>query len=98
VRELGKPQVPGTPIGVRVTRHPTSGRPIVAWPYVWGAARYEVWRSGVSRRPVRKLGTTKVMRWVDATAARTGSYYYFVRALNSAGKSPIGKPGVSAPR
>ncbi|HSL63974.1 MAG TPA: VCBS repeat-containing protein, partial [Gaiellaceae bacterium] len=72
--QRGKAIRPGPPAGVRVTTDPASGRRVVAWPYVWGAARYEVWRDG------RRVAGTKLMRWVD-TAAPPGARYA-VRALN----------------
>jgi hypothetical protein len=67
---------PGTPTDVRVTTDPATGQVVVAWPYVWGAARYEVWRSG------RRIGVTRSMRFVDTSPA---SSPYTVRAVNSAG-------------
>jgi FG-GAP-like repeat len=75
----GRPVKPGPPAEVRVTRDPASGKTVVAWPYDWGAARYEVWRSG------RRIGVTRLTRFVDTTAVPGSTYR--VRALNSAGAS-----------
>ena len=97
VRELGPPQKPGTPGGVRITKA-ANGRPILAWPYVWGAAQYEIWRSGVARKPGKKIATVKPMRFVDRTAVPGRAYYYSVRAVNPAGKSAFSKPGTRSPR
>jgi len=89
--QRGKAIRPGAPAGVRVTTDPATGRRVVAWPYVWGAARYEVWRDG------RRVARTKLMRWVD-TAAPPGARYA-VRALNAAGVSAFSAPAslVAAP-
>lgn len=98
VREVGKAQRPGIPAGVRVTRDAVTGRSIVAWPYVWGAARYEVWRSGTAGKPGKKLATIRPTRFVDKTAVSGHAYYYSVRALNVSGSSTISRPGVRSPR
>ena len=98
VRETGRPQRPGTPIAVRVTRDVATGRPVVAWPYVWGASSYEVWRSGTASKPGKKVTTIRPMRYVDKTAVAGRAYYYAVRALNTAGKSAFSRPGVRTMR
>ena len=49
--QRGKAVRPGMPTEVRVTTDPETGRVVVAWPYVWGAARYEVWKDGRRARP-----------------------------------------------
>jgi hypothetical protein len=98
VREIGPPQRPGTPTAVRVTREGGTGRPVVAWPYVWGAARYEVWRSGTAGKPGKKLATIRLMRYVDKTAVSGRSYYYAVRALNMTGRSAFSRPSVRTSR
>jgi len=77
--QLGKPLRPGLPTGVRVTRDPATGQTVIAWPYVWGAARYEIWRSGTL------LAVTHLMRYVDSGSSQNSSYT--IRAVNSAGKS-----------
>jgi hypothetical protein len=87
VHEVGRPERPGPPAGVRATRNPVTGELVVAWPYDWGAARYEVWRSTSSGTRGKKLIQTRLTRFVDTTAAAGRSYYYSVRALNNGGKS-----------
>ena len=82
--QRGKAIRPGTPMDVRVTTDPETGRVVVAWPYVWGAARYEVWKDG------RRLAQTKATRVVDATAAPGARYA--VRALNPGGASAFSAP------
>lgn len=95
VRELGPPQRPGAVSGVRVTRDAASRRPVVAWPYVWGAARYEIWRSGAARKAGTKIATTRLLRFVDKTALRDRRYYYSVRAVNAAGVGGLSVPPVT---
>ena len=77
--QRGKAIRPGTPTDVRVTTDPETGGVVVAWPYVWGAARYEVWKDG------RRLARTKAARLIDP-AASPGARYT-VRAMNPAGAS-----------
>ena len=87
VREIGAPRRPGTPTGVRVTRDPASGDAVVSWPYVWGAARYEVWRS--TGGSATRIAVTRLMRHVDTTAAAGVAYSYAVRAVNGSGASRL---------
>jgi hypothetical protein len=58
IHEVGGPEPPGPPSEVRAERDPVTGKLVVAWPYNWGAARYEVWRSTA----VGKLGSTRPVR------------------------------------
>jgi hypothetical protein len=83
-KQLGKPPPPGPPAQTRVSTDPTTGRLVVAWPYVWGATSYEIWRSGT------RLGTTHTTRFVDSTAAPGTTYTYTVRATNTSGRSAFG--------
>jgi hypothetical protein len=87
-RQLGKPLPPGPPAQTRVDTDPATGRLVVAWPYVWGASSYEVWRSGT------RLGTTRQTRFVDTTAAAGATYSYSVRALNKQGRSILGPTAI----
>jgi VCBS repeat protein len=82
--QRGKAIRPGTPEAVRVTTDPATGRRVVAWSYVWGAASYDVWRDGA------RLSRTKRMRVVDP-AAPPGARYA-VRAVNAAGASAFSAP------
>jgi hypothetical protein len=86
-RQQGKPVRPGTPVHVRVTRDPTTSQVVVAWPYVWGANRYEVWRSG------KRIAVTKRMRYVDPTGTEGSSYT--IRASNAGGTSTQSAPVVA---
>jgi hypothetical protein len=83
-RQRGKPLPPGPPAQTRVSTDPADGQLVVAWPYVWGATSYEVWRGGV------RVGSTRLTRFVDASAVRNTTYTYTVRALNSSGHSAFG--------
>jgi hypothetical protein len=83
-RQLGKPLPPGPPPQTRVTTDPATGQFVVAWPYVWGATSYEVWRSGT------RLGTTRQTRFVDTMAAAGATFSYSVRAVNKQGRSAFG--------
>jgi hypothetical protein len=98
VREADAPRLPGVPRGVRVTRDATSGRPVVSWPYVWGAARYEVWRSTTASNPGQRIATTRLMRFVDATVSTGTAYQYSIRALNGSGGSGFSEPAATPAR
>jgi hypothetical protein len=83
-RQLGKPLPPGQPTQTRVTTDPATGQLVVAWPYVWAATSYQVWRSGT------RLGTTRQTRFVDTTATAGSTYSYSVRAVNKQGSNGFG--------
>lgn len=72
---------------VRAERDPATRKLTIAWPYDWGASRYEIWRSPSAGKLGAKLGATRLTRFVDNTAMPGDSYHYAVRALNSAGRS-----------
>ncbi len=90
-RQAGRPIRATAPSDVRVTKDPFTGRLVVAWPYVWGGARYEVWRSTSAARRGARIGTTRRMRLVDRTAVLGRTYYYSVRAVSRAGVSGFGR-------
>jgi hypothetical protein len=83
-QQRGRPLPPGPPMDTRVSRDPVTGQLVVAWPYVWGATSYEVWRSGI------RLGVTRTTRFVDKTPLAGSPQVYMVRALNSQGRSAFG--------
>jgi FG-GAP-like repeat len=83
-RQRGKPLPPGSPAETRVSTDPATGQRVVAWPYVWGATLYQVWRSGT------RIGITRQTRFVDTTGVVGSSQVYTVRAANSQGRSAFG--------
>jgi len=83
-RQRGKPLAPGRPAETRVSTDPVTGQRVVAWPYVWGATSYEVWRSG------SRIGSTRQTRFVDATGVAGSSHVYTVRAVNNQGRGAFG--------
>jgi hypothetical protein len=83
-RQRNTPLPPGPPAATRVSIDPATGQTVIAWPYVWGATSYQVWRSGT------KLGTTRQTRLVDTSTVAGTSYEYSVRALNNQGQSAFG--------
>ena len=83
-QQRGKPLRPGPPLNTRVSTDPATGKLVVAWPYVWGATSYEIWRSGTL------LGVTRSTRFVDKTGVAGSSQLYMVRAVNSQGRSAFG--------
>jgi hypothetical protein len=83
-QQLGKPLRPGPPSQTRVCTDPATGQLVVAWPYVWGATSYQVWREG------SLIATTPQTRYVDTSAVRGQTYTYTVRALNKSGRSASG--------
>jgi FG-GAP-like repeat len=86
VRELGGPEPPAPPSGVRAVHDPATGSLVISWSYDWGAAQYEIYRSLTPGTTGTKLATTRLMRFVDPHPS-AGPAYYTVRAANAAGDS-----------
>jgi len=90
-RQRGQAIRPGPPVETRVSTDPADQHLVIAWPFVWGATSYEVWRSGV------QIGVTRTTRFVDTAGSVGALNTYVVRAVNKAGKSAFG-PTASAVR
>ena len=64
-----------------------SGKPKLTWSAVSGAASYRVYRSESRGTGYSLLGTTSSTSYVNTGAAVGKTYYYRVKAVNSAGTS-----------
>ena len=64
-----------------------SGKPKLTWSAVSGAASYRVYRSESRGTGYSMLGTTTSTSYVNTGAAVGKTYYYRVKAVNSAGTS-----------
>lgn len=60
------------------------------------AKRYEIYRSAKKSSKYKKIKTVKTNKYTDKKVKTGKRYYYKVRAVNSAGKSPFTKPVRSA--
>jgi len=67
--------------------HSDSGKPKLTWSAVSGAASYRVYRSESRGTGYSLLGTTTSTSYVNTGAAVGKTYYYRVKAVNSAGTS-----------
>ena len=83
------PDAPAIPAAPRVTigNSSASGKPQLTWAAVDGAAKYEIYRSTQQSTGYSLLGTTTSTSYVNTGAAAGITYYYKVRAVNSAGTS-----------
>ena len=83
------PDAPAIPAAPRVTigNSSASGKPQLTWSAVSGAAKYEIYRSTQQSTGYSLLGTTTSTSYVNSSAAAGITYYYKVRAVNSAGTS-----------
>ena len=83
------PDAPAIPAAPRVTigNSSDSGKPKLTWAAVDGAAKYEIYRSTQQSTGYSLLGTTTSTSYVNTGAAVGKTYYYRVKAVNSAGTS-----------
>ena len=65
----------------------TSGKRMLTWKAVSGAASYKVYRATTKNGAYSVINTTKALTYTNTGAALGTTYYYKVEALNSAGKS-----------
>ena len=65
----------------------TSGKPMLTWKAVSGAASYKVYRATSKNGAYSVINTTKALTYTNTGAALGTTYYYKVEALNAAGKS-----------
>ena len=80
------PAIPAAPC-VTIGNSSDSGKPKLTWAAVDGAAKYEIYRSTQQSTGYSLLGTTTSTSYVNTGAAVGTTYYYKVRAVNSAGTS-----------
>ena len=64
-----------------------SGKPMLTWKAVSGAASYKVYRATAKNGAYSVINTTKALTYTNTGAALGTTYYYKVEALNAAGKS-----------
>ena len=65
----------------------TSGKPMLTWKAVSGAASYKVYRATSKNGAYSVINTTKALTYTNTGAALGTTYYYKVEALNASGKS-----------
>ncbi len=87
--------IPAVPAPVSATRGSLPSGVRIEWAAVTDATIYEVSRgSSDSTGNAEVLVETAATEWIDNGVAPGRSYYYFVRAGNSAGSSPHSEPVV----
>ena len=65
----------------------SSGKPMLTWKAVSGAASYKVYRATAKNGAYTVINTTKALTYTNTGAALGTTYYYKVEALNASGKS-----------
>ena len=77
---------PSAPV-VKIGHSASSGKPMLTWNAVDGAASYKVYRATSKNGAYRVINTTNALTYTNTGAALGTTYYYKVEALNAAGKS-----------
>ena len=77
---------PSAPV-VKIGHSATSGKPMLTWNAVDGAASYKVYRATAKNGAYSVINTTKALTYTNVGAALGTTYYYKVEALNASGKS-----------
>ena len=77
---------PTAPV-VKLGNSATSGKPMLTWNAVYGATSYRIYRSTSRGSGYSLLGTTTATSYTNTSAKAGTTYYYKVKAVNSAGES-----------
>ena len=77
---------PTAPV-VRIGNSATSGKPMLTWNAVYGATSYRIYRSTTKGSGYSLLGTVTATSYTNTGAKAGVTYYYKVKAVNSAGES-----------
>ena len=78
---------PAAPV-VKIGNSATSGKPVLTWNAVSGATSYKVYRAASQNGTYSLLGTVTVTNYTNTGAKAGTTYWYKVKAVNSAGESP----------
>lgn len=78
-----EPEVPT--IKVTASNNPTSGKVVLTWAAVEGAAKYEVYRSGTKDGEYKLYYTTTKLSYTNTSAYAGYWYHYKVKALDANG-------------
>ena len=79
-------QKPSAPV-VKIGHSAASGKPMLTWNAVSGAASYKVYRATSQNGTYSLLGTVTTTSYTNTGAKAGTTYYYKVKAVNSAGES-----------
>ena len=77
---------PSAPV-VRIGNSASSGKPMLTWNAVSGATSYKVYRAASQNGTYSLLGTVTTTSYTNTGAKAGTTYYYKVKAVNSAGES-----------
>ena len=77
---------PAAPV-VKIGHSATSGKPMLTWNAVSGAASYKVYRATAKNGAYSVINTTNALTYTNTGAALGTTYYYKVEALDASGKS-----------
>ena len=72
---------------VKIGHSATSGKPMLTWNAVSGAASYKVYRATAKNGAYSVINTTHALTYTNTSAALGTTYYYKVEALDASGKS-----------
>ena len=64
-----------------------SGKPVITWQAVEGAAKYEIYRSTSSSKSYKLVATVEELTYTDETVSAGKTYYYKVKAIGAVSKS-----------
>ena len=79
-------QKPSAPV-VKIGHSAASGKPMLTWNAASGAASYKVYRATSQNGTYSLLGTVTTTSYTNTGAKAGTTYYYKVKAVNSAGES-----------
>ncbi len=85
------------PQGVTASDGEHAGKVVVTWQAVTGASHYLVYRALAQEATPELLGSTETTTYEDENVEQGTTYWYWVRACDTTGCSPLSQPDSGSP-
>lgn len=90
-------QVPAAPQGVTASDGTEAGKVVVTWQAATGATNYLVYRATAADAPPSLVTGVTETTYADTAVQSGTTYWYWIRACNNSGCSPLSNPDSGSP-